>query len=68
MERIRVIGICRERLLAAKLSVKMLLGSQMPQAGLIERSNCRNDGAARRFPRISGGSPALATIHLCITN
>jgi hypothetical protein len=30
MERIRVIGICRKRLLAAKLGVKMLLGSKMP--------------------------------------
>ena len=56
MKRVRVIGIRCKRLLATKLSVEILLGSQMAEAGLTERSRGWRRGRVK-FPGIFGPLP-----------
>ncbi len=46
MKRVGVVGVRFKRLLATKLSVEILLGPQMTEAGLTQRSSCAGVGAA----------------------
>lgn len=45
MKGVRVVGVRFKRLLATKLSVEILLGSQMAEAGLTECRGCAGVGA-----------------------
>ncbi len=45
MKCVGVVGVRFKRLLATKLSVEILLGSQMAEAGLTERRGCAGVGA-----------------------
>jgi hypothetical protein len=54
MKDVRMIGVCRERLLAADLSVEIPAALHMAKACLIELGGRLGS---------SGGSPAFATAH-----
>jgi hypothetical protein len=64
MQGIRVVGIGRERLLAAHLGVKIPLGPQMAKTCLTQRSRCGGGaGTGRSRLTFSTGSPSFVTIH-----
>jgi hypothetical protein len=65
MKRVGVIGLRRKRLLATKLSVEILLGSQVAEAGLIERGR-RIRRRLQDRPGAFSSRPAFATVHQCI--
>jgi hypothetical protein len=63
MQAVGVIGIDRQRLLAADLRVEVPSGAQMAQAGFTERRRMARACTVRSCLGCSGTCPAIATVH-----
>jgi hypothetical protein len=67
MQGVRVIGIQRKRLLAAKLGFGIAPGPHVAKTGLTERSYGSHPGRIQVAFGFFGDCPALTAIHQCIS-
>jgi len=65
MQGARVVGVDRECLLAAELSVEMPSGSQMAETGFVEFGSRTRADAVRSFLGFEAGYPAFTSLHAC---
>jgi hypothetical protein len=68
MQGVGVIGIDRQRPLAAHLGVEVPFGPHMAKPGLIQRNRRARAWCARDCLGFSGGCPAFAAVHQRISN